>query len=231
MEVRQVIERIEQTALLPAGASERFAGYAVIGLPFRSGHVLALRRFPASSIGPGYTSVWHRDPQGIWTFYSTVEPELSCSRYWGREITSNVVAPIGIEWTGPAQFLVTAGTALRWAVKLTESLLSRFMNAAGTLAPDALWRRKFMLKTMGAAARFGLRAGRINLAGETPNGYEFIGNPQRVWLIESSDATIGGVDLGPAGALARQARLGEFLIPERGIFAVARAFMQKPHQR
>jgi hypothetical protein len=47
MEPRHLIQRIEETASLPSGSGERFAGYAVIGLPFRSGHVLALRRFPA----------------------------------------------------------------------------------------------------------------------------------------------------------------------------------------
>ena len=56
---------------LPDGPGDRFSGYAIIGLPFQSGHVLALRRFPTSSIGPGYTAVWHRNPSGRWTFYST----------------------------------------------------------------------------------------------------------------------------------------------------------------
>src|SRR5215470_16530734 len=106
-EPKDIVDEIEATAVLSEGEDERFSGYAVIGLPFRSGHVLALRRFPASSVGPGYTSVWHRDPQGAWTFYSSINPELGCSRYWGREITCNVVAPIEIEWTGPAQFSVT----------------------------------------------------------------------------------------------------------------------------
>jgi hypothetical protein len=215
MEPRKLIQRIEETALLPAGNSERFEGYAVIGLPFRSGHVLALRRFPASSVGPSYTSVWHRDPQSAWTFYSTVNPELGCSRYWGREITRNIVAPIGIDWTGPTQFSVTIGTTLRWEVRLTQSLPSRLMNAAAKVVPVAWWQRKFMPKAMGAAARIVLATGRMNLAGKTANDYEFIANPQRVWLIESSQAIVNGLDLGPVGALAQQARLGEFLIRPR----------------
>lgn len=78
------------------GSSERFAGSAVIGLPFHSGHVLALRWFPASSLGHGYTSIWHRDPGRKWTFYS-VAPEQSCSRYFGSEIEENVHAHIRIE--------------------------------------------------------------------------------------------------------------------------------------
>ena len=64
MNARQQIERLEQHAPLLEGEGDRFSGYAVIGLPFQSGHILALRRFPASTIGPGYTSVWHRDPSG-----------------------------------------------------------------------------------------------------------------------------------------------------------------------
>jgi len=63
-EPADVVEDLERRAELPAGSEERFFGYGVMGLPFRSGHVLGLRRFPASSIGPGYRSVWHRDPQG-----------------------------------------------------------------------------------------------------------------------------------------------------------------------
>jgi hypothetical protein len=74
---------IERRSELPPGSEERFFGYGVMGLPFRSGHVLALRRFPASSIGPGYRSVWHRDPHGRWTFYQDQPGELACTRYFG----------------------------------------------------------------------------------------------------------------------------------------------------
>src|SRR5258708_5205753 len=154
MKPREIVHQIETNPALPAGAGDRFAGYAVIGLPFRSGHVLALRRFPASSVGPGYTSVWHRDPRGAWTFYSTVSPDLGCARYFGGEITYNVVGPIGIEWTSATQFGVSIGTVLRWEVMLTESLSTRLLNAAASLVPGAWWQRKSMLKAMGAAARF-----------------------------------------------------------------------------
>ena len=33
---------------------QRFTGYGVMGLTFRSGHYLAMRHIPASSIGPEY---------------------------------------------------------------------------------------------------------------------------------------------------------------------------------
>src|SRR3712207_6921241 len=83
-EPARLIRHLETAAALPAGTEERFAGYGIMGLPFASGHVLALRRFPASSIGPGYASVWHRDPAGAWTFYADVDPHLSCSRFFGN---------------------------------------------------------------------------------------------------------------------------------------------------
>src|SRR5207248_6444394 len=35
-------EEIEREPTLPAGSGERFSGYGVMGLPFRSGHILGL---------------------------------------------------------------------------------------------------------------------------------------------------------------------------------------------
>ena len=231
MEPREIIHNIEKSTSVPLGKGDRFAGYAVIGLPFRSGHVLALRRFPASSVGPGYTSVWHRSPAGDWTFYSTVPPEQGCSRYFGGEIKQNVVGPIDIVWTGPAQFRVLIGDTIRWEVTLTESLLSRLMNAAARLVPEKWWQTRMTLKVMGTAARMVLGTGKMNLAGKTPNGHEFIANPQRVWLVDSSRAVVNQLELGPVGPLNQQASLNEFLIPQRGVFAVASAFLEAPKAR
>jgi hypothetical protein len=200
----------------------------VIGLPFRSGHVLALRRFPASSVGPGYTSIWHRDPSGKWAFYSTVAPEQSCSRYFGSQVQQNVHALIRIEWDGPEKFRVIADCSrpLRWEVRLTQTAASRLMYVAARLVPEAWWQKRFMLRVMASAARLFLGTGRMNLAGRTPNEQEFIANPQKVWLVKSSRAEVNGVDFGPAGPLPEQARLSDFLIPQRGLFAIARSFLK-----
>ena len=230
MEPRDFIENIEETPSLPEGDGDRFAGYAVIGLPFRSGHVLALRRFPASSLGPGYTSVWHRDPEGRWTFYSTVAPERSCSLYFGRQGERNVHAHVHIEWNGPRRFRAVVGGSrlLIWEVALTETVRTRMMNAIGSLIPDSWWPSRFVLRVTGLVAQLVLRTGRLNLSGRTPNGQLFIANPRRIWLVKSSRAVINGVDLGPVGPLATQARLNDFLIPQKGLFAVARGFMETP---
>lgn len=226
MDPRTIIQDIEQNRSLPTGEGDRFAGYAVIGLPFASGHVLSLRRFPASSVGPGYTSVWHRNPDGYWTFYSTVAPEQGCSRYFGREVEKNVVMPIQIEWRGPAQFLVVAGSTITWEVTLAESTASRAMNVAARLLPESVWRKPSVLRAMGAAARLAFSTGRINLTGRTPNGHEFVANPRQVWPVNGSRAIISGVDAGAPGPLAKQARLRDFLIPQRGMFAVVHAFLK-----
>jgi len=230
MTPREIIEQIETNPALPTGEGDRFAGYSVIGLPFRSGHVLALRRFPASSVGPGYISVWHRDPTGVWTFYSTVRPDLGCSRYFGDEITRDLVVPIGIEWTGPSNFSVNVGTELHWEVTLRETWSTLWMDATSKLVPDAWWQDRFILKAMGAAARLAFGTGKLNLTGKTPSGHNFIANPQRVWLIDSSHAVLKGIDLGPVGTLTRQARLNDFFVPQRGVFAIARAFLKTPRQ-
>ena len=65
------VDAITVRPLLPTGTDERVAGFGVMGLPFRSGHYLAFRHFPASSFSPAYRSVWHRDPSGTWTFHAT----------------------------------------------------------------------------------------------------------------------------------------------------------------
>jgi hypothetical protein len=36
-----------------------------------------MRRFPVSSVGPGYTSVWHRDPAGRWVIYQDQGPRFT----------------------------------------------------------------------------------------------------------------------------------------------------------
>ncbi len=70
---KSLVESIEFGPELPPGNEERFSGYGVMGLPFASGHILFLRRFPASSLGEGYTSVWHRNPEEHWTFIQDVQ--------------------------------------------------------------------------------------------------------------------------------------------------------------
>src|SRR6185295_14938571 len=98
MNPRQITEQIEREQVLIKGPGERFSGFAIMGVSFSSGYVLAMRRFPKSSLGKGYTSVWLRDPMGKWTFYQDRPAEFACSRYYGKVLSRIVQTKIEIDW-------------------------------------------------------------------------------------------------------------------------------------
>jgi arsenite methyltransferase len=224
-----LVEAIEREAELPSGSGERFSGYGVMGMPFRSGHVLGMRRFPASSIGPGYRSVWHRDPDGRWTFYQDQPAELACSRYFGDEVDEVREGPIRIDWTGSHRFEVHAGDgALEWEVELGSTPVTRLFSTVGSALPARAWRSRPVLALMSRVAGPALRAGRVRLTGLAPNGQRFVANPLTMWVAGSNLARIGGVDLGEAGPAPEQAKLRDFAIPQRGLFVLGNAVFTDP---
>jgi hypothetical protein len=233
-EPREPVYELEASPRLPSGLEERFAGYGVMGLPFRSGHLLAMRRFPASSIGPGYRSVWHRDPHGRWTFFQDVAPEIACTRYFGAAIDEVVDATIDIDWSAPSELSITVvggGHRLDWHVTLTSSVTTRLMNAIGAVLPERWWRSHRFLAFMAMVSGTMLRAGKLGLTGRAPNGQRFTAAPLRVWLIADTAATVDGVDLGEMGPASTPGELGDFRIPQRGIFAIGRAFFDSDFNR
>jgi hypothetical protein len=228
-EPAEIAEDLERRPQLPTGSEERFSGYGVMGLPFRSGHVLGLRRFPASSIGPGYRSVWHRDPHGRWTFYQDQPAELACTRYFGSAVDEVREGPIRIDWTAPRGFRVRAGDGdLEWAVEVGSTPMTRLFTAAGSAVPNRAWRSQRMLDVMSRVAGTTLRAGRVRLTGLAPNGQRFVANPLTIWVATASKATVRGVDLGEMGPAPEQAHLRDFSIPQRGMFVVGRAMFTDP---
>jgi hypothetical protein len=52
----------ERRGFAPWPHHEYVKGWGVFGLPFDSGHVLALRVFPENDFGP-YKSLWRCDPE------------------------------------------------------------------------------------------------------------------------------------------------------------------------
>jgi hypothetical protein len=197
-----------------------------MGLPFRSGHVLGVRRFPASSIGPAYTSVWHRSPAGAWTFYGDTPPMLSCTRYFGSEVESFVPVEITVEWPAPRSLRVAIPEVrFELAARLRPTLITRGMNAMGQVLPDAVWKNSVVLDVMAAVAGLALGAGKLKMRGHAPNGQAFIANPMLIWTIPDASASLGDEQFGPVGAL-EQAWLGDFAIPQRGIFAIGQAFFE-----
>jgi hypothetical protein len=225
---RLLAERTEASPSLPGGSEERFSGYGVMGLPFSSGHVLGLRRFAASSIGPGYSSVWHRAPSGEWTFFQDVPAEQACARYFGPQLRRSLARPIDVRWTGEDAFSVQVdgGRAVQWDVTVAEPPAIRAMNAMASIMPAALWRNELVLRAMGAMAQRLLGTGRMALSGRAPSGQHFVANPLVAWTVQSSRALIDGVDVGEPGPLAEQDHLGDFWIPQRGIFVVGKAYFE-----
>jgi hypothetical protein len=225
-EPRDLVERLTSQTGLPPGEDERFSGYGVMACPFSSGHILCHRRFVASSIGPAYTSVWHYDPEGSWTFYQDAPPRQACTRFFGTSVDAAVEASIQTDWAGPRRLRVVVEDVLNWEFDLAPTAATRAMNAVGKIMPDALWRNSTALKAMATVAGLALGAGKLALTGKSPNRQSFIANPLVIWTIPTSRAVLRGHQLGLVQAIRLQQRLGDFWIPRTGLFAIGRTFFE-----
>jgi hypothetical protein len=234
-----VVARQGADPQLPRGDGERFIGSGVMGLAFASGHYLALRNMTASSIGPAYRTLWHRDPAGAWTIFTTTDPELSCPRYFGAACSHvERVADIDVTWAGDYTLRVRMGHRLDWRVDLGRTSSTRLMSRMGRAMPVRAWRSDTLMGAMGPVAGPILHSGRIRLHGQTPNRQHFRAAPVHVWRVTDSSAVLDQVDLGRPGPLDHQTRLGDFWMPQRGIFFVATAEFEpaegaiaRPHRR
>jgi hypothetical protein len=233
--------RAEQLAIrLRAGADDsrqplqpgdRFTGWAVPGITFSSGHVLALRCFTASSIGPGYRSVWHRDPDGYWTFYTSVPPAQSCARYFGRDVARTVVAPIDATWVDAWSLVVSVAGALTWRIELSATAMTRASSRLFPHLPRSVWQSPQLLRTLGWLAGHLLGSGPVVLGGRTPNGHWFTAVPRRVWMVRGSRAQVAGVDVGTPAPQDVPARLADVVVPRRGIMMTVEVNLVPPRGR
>jgi hypothetical protein len=219
----------EEQPELPEGDCERVSGYGVMGLPFQSGDVLGLRRWTASSVGDAFTSIWHRNPEGRWTFYESAPCEVACTRYFGAAVDRHRIGAIQLEWETPHRLHIrTANAAVDWIVEIGSTPVTRMMSAVGSALPTATWRWSPVLRAMGQVAGWALGVGTVRLTGLTSNGQHFDANPLRIWYVTESRAVVEGQELGPIGALSEQAHMADFYFPQRGIFAVGRVYVTPP---
>ncbi len=228
---RQAVEALLAAPRLPDGDDERFAGYGVMGIPFTSGHYLALRDMVASSVGPAYRAIWHRDPDGRWTIHTTGAPELTCPRYFSAATASAMVPGIDVEWRDARTLQVTMGDDLSWRFELAPTLATRMMTTMGAALPEGGWNSDAVLGAMGPMARTMLHTGRIKLRGATPNGQHYQAAPLKIWRVASATASYRGEDLGAPAPLEAQTRLADFWLPQRGVFFVGRARFAPTAQR
>jgi hypothetical protein len=217
---------LERGGQVQDGPGDRFTGYAVLGVTFTSGDMLALRRFPITSSGPGYTSVWHCSPTGRWTFYTDVAGH-GCAEYFAPALDEVVVAPIRIEWNGPRRvsIAVDGGQRLVWSLLMRSTPFTRVFNAVGPWLAPLMAKHPRLLRPLAMIARLVFHTGPLRLTGRAPNGAGFAGTPWALWIVRSSRACIGGQDTGPDRPLDRDLALGEFLIPRRGLFAAEHTAM------
>lgn len=204
--------------VLPPGDDERFVGFGIMGLPFASGHYLALRQFPATTFAPAYTSVWHRDPSCTWTFYATTPGGQSCARYFSSATPNDPVqCDIDVTWESEWTVGIEIPGLLRWHVQMENTWATTMMTSLGGRLPESAWTSKAALSVISRVAGPMLGAGDVRLTGTAANGQRYMVAPKTVWAVRTSRATLGGKDLGPTGPLLRQARLGDFRCPQRGL--------------
>lgn len=207
---------------------ERNAGYAVVNQPLSSGHMLALRVFPATDFG-GYVSVWHRDPDGAWAQYVDRAPvEAGCPRVWGPALEHAANASITVDWVAPDRLHVgMVEPSLEWDMTIQDSLLLRLLNAVNGRLPLATWRpRPLVAARERLASRLGL--GPVSMSGTVPTGERLTAAVRTMHWIGGSRARLAGEDLGTAVVLAESPTIDGWRLPRRGVFAEAEAHVTTP---
>jgi hypothetical protein len=209
---------------LPSGTDERVSGFGIMGLPFSSGHYLAFRDFPASSFSPAYRSVWHRDPDGRWTFYATTPAEQSCSRYFSSATTVPAVqCDITMSWTDPWSLAIDIPGLFQWTLSMGSTATTRALSRIGRAMPEWAWSSPTVLAGLGRMAGPLLGTGEMRLTGNVPNGQNFRVAPRQIWAVRASQAALDGADFGAVSPLGTQSRLADFRLPQRGLCVIGTA--------
>jgi hypothetical protein len=202
-------------------SAERFEGYSLMALPLSTGHVLAFHRRATSSIGPPFSSVWHRDPEGRWTFHADVVPSRSCLRYFGPAVHEVREGAIDVVWKSRFDLSVYVHAArLHMALRLCASRATRLVTAASHIVPGPLWQHDGALAAIGGAAGRALGAGAVPLSGRAPAGHAFRLHPRALWRVEAAAVVHDGRDLGEVSELCERVALADYTIPRCALFSV-----------
>ncbi|KAA0022376.1 hypothetical protein FOY51_14240 [Antrihabitans cavernicola] len=198
----------------------------MFGLPFDTGHLLALRVFPQNPFAP-YATVWHRDPTGRWSLYvDGPRLDTACPRYYGDTFDHVAHVRITLTWIGPWTLRITLDEpGLEWTVVASQTAMLRLCNAIGAAAPLWTWRPRLLISAREALAR-GLGMGRLRLATEMPSGHHGILMPERMFYVDRSHAVLDGVDFGRATRLTTNPELGGVPLPARGVMVVGQGMWQ-----
>lgn len=213
-----------RTGTSPWADHEYGRGYAVLMLPFSSGHQLGLRVFPENDFAP-YVSVWHRPPEGAWSIYVD-GPSLStaCPRYWGPALDSAALATIDVTWTGPTDLRVEVDEPdLVWTMSLDASAPLRALNGMNAALPLWTWKPGPLLALREWVARRYLGMGAIRLSFTTASGHEAVLLAQENYVVDESAAVLDGDALGDPVRLAENPTIGEVPLPRTPSFIFGQA--------
>lgn len=205
---------------------EYVKGWGVFGVPFDSGHILALRVFPENDFSP-YRTVWHRTPGGDWSIYvDGPRLDVACPRYYGAACAHTGFAHIDVAWTGPSSLRVRMDSpVLDWTLTASATPLLRLLNPISAALPVATWRPRALVRARELLAR-GLGMGRLQMSGVMPSGHTGTLMPKEMYLIEDSHAMLDGTDLGHPVHLTENPMMGDVPLPARGVLAVGGAMWE-----
>ena len=230
MNLAEQVRDIEpQVRASPWTGHEHYRGYAVLALPFSSGHLLGLRVFPENDFAP-YKSIWHRTPEGDWSIYND-GPSLrtTCPRWWGPALEHAELASFQLTWTGPNRLRVEMEEpALAWTMSMTAPPLLRVLNAVTAALPLWTWKPALQQRIAEWMAKWLLGLGDVPFSFVTPSQQSAILVPERQFFIDSSQATWQGRDLGEPVELDENPTIGQVRLPTRPTFVIGQAHARIP---
>lgn len=211
------------TGTAPWPGHEYAKGWGVFGLPFDSGHVLAMRVFAESDFGP-YRTIWHRDPAGNWSIYvDGPRLDTACPRYYGPACSHTAHARIDVTWTGKTSLHITMDTPeLDWTLTARSTRLLDVLNVLSGAMPLASWKPQSLVRARELMAQ-ALGMGKLKMAGVMPSGHHGKLMPERMYYVDDSHATLDGADLGIPVRLAQNPTIGGVALPARGVLAVGQS--------
>ena len=204
-------------------------GYAVMLLPFSTGHMLALRRFHESSISP-YVSVWHCNPEGEWSIYNDGPSlETTCPRWWGPALIKAELTDIRLHWMDSNTLRVTMEKpSLEWTLSIKPSSgLLNLVNNVNTKIPYRFLRSGFMRRIQEVMARYVFNLGDLNFSFITPTQKDAMIVMEAFYYIDDSKAIWQGKDLGEQINLKRNPSIGNIALPRIPSFVTVHAFEKK----
>ena len=226
---RELTGMDERVITSPWEGHETVRGFAVMSLPFASGHVLAARFIPQSDFGP-YMTLWVRRPDGDWSLHVDGPLlEVACPRYWGPAAVESTFADIELTWPDPNTARMTVDKpALDWTLSMSEGPLLGMLNRINAALPLGSWRPQSLVGAREWLAEHVLGIGDVDLSGRLPGGMHANLMPTRIYWINDSTATLDGADLGAPVSLERSPQFGEFSLPAAPLFAVGEAHVEIP---